>query len=89
MTRIVSGVHADVQGQLVPNSLPTGKKAEMRLLVDLTNEVQHVGIQEVSLESVKEKSAVDCPDPVYIIIRAAWESVRFSSSIITITKSID
>ena len=68
MTRVVSGVRADVQGRLVPNSLPTGKKAEMRLSVDLTNEVQHVGIREVSLESAKEKSAVDHPDPVYIII---------------------
>ena len=64
-TRVVSGVHhANVQGRLVPNSLPTGKKAETRPLVDLTNEAQHIGIREVSLECAEEKSAVDRPDPV-------------------------
>ena len=45
--------------------IPTGKKAETRPSVDLTNEAQHVGIREVSLESAEEKSAVDRPDPVY------------------------
>ena len=39
-----------------------GKKAETS--VDLTNEAQHVGIREVSLESAEEKSAVDHPDTV-------------------------
>ena len=56
--------HANVLGRLVPNGLPTGKKAETRPSVDLTSEVQHVGIHKVSLEHAEEKSAVDRPDLV-------------------------
>ena len=36
----------------------------MRLWLDLTNEVQHGGTREVSLEHMEEKSVVDHPDPV-------------------------
>ena len=35
------------------------KKAETRPSVDLTNETQHGGTREVSLECAKRKSAVD------------------------------
>ena len=47
-------------GRLIPNGLPMGTKAKMRQLVDLTNEAQHGGTREVSLEHVEYKSAVDC-----------------------------
>ena len=53
-----------VLGRLVPNSLPTGKKAEIRPWIGLTNGVQYVGTQEVELERAGEKSAVDGSDPV-------------------------
>ena len=72
-------LHANVLGRLVPNGLPTGKKAETRLSVDLTNEVQHVGILEVSLERAEEKSTVDRPGLVcssHIRIRAKTSSVH-------------
>ena len=63
MTRVIfQSPHANVLGWVIPNGLPTGKKAETRPSVDLTNEAQHVGIHEVSAE---RKSAVDCPDPVW------------------------
>ena len=48
----------------IPNSFPTGRKAEMRQWVDLTNEAQHGGTCEVSLEHTEEKSSVDRPNPV-------------------------
>ena len=66
-TRVVFGVHMHVQGRLVPNSLPMRKKAETRLSVDLTNEVQHVGIREVSLESAEEKIIVQSRFVLFII----------------------
>ena len=56
--------HAKVLGQLVPNGLPTEKKAERRPRVDLSNEAQHRRTHEVSLARSEEKSAVDRPDPV-------------------------
>ena len=37
----------------------------MRPSVDLTNEAQHIGTREVSLEHAERKSAVDRPDPVW------------------------
>ena len=40
-------------------------KAEIRRWIDLTNEAQHGGIREVSLESAEEKNSVDRLDPVY------------------------
>ena len=45
-------------GQLVPNSIPTGKKAKRRQWVDLTNEAQHSGTRGVSLE--RTESTVNC-----------------------------
>ena len=51
-------------GRLVPNGLPTGSKAEMRRWIDLTNEVQHGGTREVSVECAEEKNSVDRLDPV-------------------------
>ena len=57
--------HANILGRVILNGLPVGKKAEMRLLVDLTNEAQHVGTREVSLECAERKSAVYCHDPVW------------------------
>ena len=47
----------------------TGKKAETRPSVDLTNEVdlQHVGTREVSLEHAEEKSTVDRPGLVHTL----------------------
>ena len=36
----------------------------MRQWIDLTNEAQHGGTREVSLERAEEKSSVDRPDPV-------------------------
>ena len=57
--------HANVLGRVVPNGLPTGKKAEMRPSVNLTNKVQDVGIREVSLECAERKSEVDRPDPFW------------------------
>ena len=42
---------------------------EMRPSVDLTNEAQHVGIREVSLEHAERKSMVDHPDPVFIFMQ--------------------
>ena len=48
-------------GRLAPNGLLKGKKAETRRSVDLTNDVQHVGTREVSLERAEEKSTVDRP----------------------------
>ena len=36
----------------------------MRRWIDLTNEAQHDGTREVSLEPAEEKKSVDCPDPV-------------------------
>ena len=56
--------HANVLGRLVPDGLPTGSKAEMRRWIDLTNEAQHGGTCEVSLECAEEKNSVDCLDPV-------------------------
>ena len=50
-------------GRLVPNGLPTGSKAEMRRWIDLTNEAQHGGTREISLERAEEKKSVDRPDP--------------------------
>ena len=49
-------LHANVLGRLVPNDLPTGKKAETRPSVDLPNEAQHGETHEVSLERAEEKS---------------------------------
>ena len=50
----------------------SGSKAEMRRWIDLTNEAQHDGTREVSLERAEEKKSVDRVDPVcsfhYIII---------------------
>ena len=37
----------------------------LRPWVDLTNEVQHVEIHEVSVERAEKKSAVDHQDPVW------------------------
>ena len=56
--------HANILGRVVPNGLPTGK-AEMRPSVDLTNEAQHIGTREVSLERAKRKSTADHPDLVW------------------------
>ena len=56
--------HANVLGRLVPNCLPTRKKAETRPWVDQTNVAHHGEIREVSLERAEEKSAVDRPNPV-------------------------
>ena len=36
----------------------------MRQWIDLTNEAQHCGIHEVSLERAEDKSSVDRPDLV-------------------------
>ena len=36
----------------------------MRRWIDLTNEAQHGGTREVSLERAEEKKSVDHPDPV-------------------------
>ena len=58
-------LHANVLGWVFPTGLPMGKKAETRLLVDLTNEAQQVGTHEVILERMERKSAVDHPDPVW------------------------
>ena len=57
--------HTNVLSRIIPNGLPTGKKAEMRPSVDLTNKAQDVGIRDVSLECAERKSEVDRPDPVW------------------------
>ena len=36
----------------------------MRRWIDLTNEAQHGGTREISLERAEEKTSVDRPDPV-------------------------
>ena len=59
MTPVISGGR-----RFVPNGLHTGSKAEMRRWIDLTNEAQHGGTREVSLERAEEKKSVDGADPV-------------------------
>ena len=53
--------HANVLGQLAPNKLPTGNKAEIRSHIDLIKEVLHHGTDEVSMECMREMSVVDSP----------------------------
>ena len=48
--------HANVLGRLVPNCLPTRRKAEMRPWVDQTSVAHHGGIREVILEHAEEKA---------------------------------
>ena len=47
---------------LVPNRLPTGKKAEIRPWIGLINGVLYLGIRKVELECTGETSAVDSSD---------------------------
>ena len=59
MTQPFNCPHASVLGRPVPNSLPTGKKAEIRLSIGLTNRVLCRGTQKVKLEGAGETNAVD------------------------------
>ena len=52
-------------GRLVPDSPPMEEKANIRLLIDL-KELQYGKIHEVNLESVEEKTMVDCWDPFFL-----------------------
>ena len=61
---IVSHTQECRVGRLVPNSLPTGEKVEVRPWTGLTNGVYYVGTQKVELERAEEKSAVDGSDLV-------------------------
>ena len=65
-TRVVSGARMlyNVLGRLVANGLPKGSKAGTKRWIDITNEAQHGGIREVSLERAEEKNSVDRLDPV-------------------------
>ena len=44
-------------GRLIPNDLPTGKKADIRAQVDLMKEVSFCGTVQVGLECAGETSA--------------------------------
>ena len=46
-------------GQLVPNDLPMGKKANIRAQIDLMKEVSHCGTIEVKLECAGEMNVDD------------------------------
>ena len=59
----VQSPHANVWGRLVPNHLPTGKKAGIRSQIDLPNSELHCATVEVRLECAGEMSAVDCLGP--------------------------
>ena len=59
----VRSPHANVWGRLVPNHLPTGKKAGIRSQIDLPNSELHCATVKVRLECVGEVSAVDCLGP--------------------------
>ena len=52
--------HANVWDRLVPNHLPTGKKAGIRSQIDLPNSELHCATVKVRLECAGEMSAVDC-----------------------------
>ena len=55
--------HDNVLGRLAPNNLPTGKKAEIKLQIDLIKEALYHGTDKVSVKCVGEMSVVDCQDP--------------------------
>ena len=46
-------------GQLVPNNLPMGKKADIRAQIDLMKEVSHSGTAEVEMECAGEMNVDD------------------------------
>ena len=52
-------------GWLIPNDLPTGKKANTGVHIDLTKEVSHCGTVDVGQERVGETSAVNRQGPFF------------------------
>ena len=73
-------------GRLVPNHLPTGKKAGIGSQIDLPNSELHCVTVKVRLEYAGEISAVDCLGPFclymsyYYSLRLATHSSRHTAA---------
>ena len=82
----VRSPHANVWGRLVPNHLPTGKKAGIRSQIGLPNSELHCATVKVRLECAGEMRAVDCLCPfcschnIIILHRLATHSSRHTAA---------